>query len=201
MKLLLCSNIEWALPKLYKLAQRKKNYRAGIIFNARDKKAPEYRSRKLKTLDNRLSVLGYRCTEIDLRDFDRNEVALLRARLLNIDLLIVGGGSVSALRNAMHTSGFDDIILSLKNSDLIYVGESAGAVVCAGMILPYLDQEQVENNEAPTEKGLGLLSYVPVPHFNESGYRLSVEKVVNEIKQTEALYKPINEDQIIEEII
>lgn len=201
MKLFLFNRLEQVLPALQKLPMPKKSPRVGIIFNARDNRPSEIRHERLMQAMGALSSLGYQVEEIDLRNYDKNDAEPLKARLSGMHALFVGGGSIGDLCEAMHSSGFDDVITSLRNTPLAYLGESAGAVVCARKIGPFIRQETGKEEASIADKGLGLLAYVPLPHFDEEDYRVKVAEVAAELQQAGVPFKPIRDNEVIEENI
>lgn len=79
------------------------------------------------------------------------------------------GGNVFALRKAMELSGFDKY-LKQKSSidDILYGGYSAGICVLAKNLgILKLADEPVNpyNNEDVLEEGIGLLDFLPIPHY------------------------------------
>jgi len=79
------------------------------------------------------------------------------------------GGNVFVLRKAMALSGFDQYINNFSDKeDYLYGGYSAGICVLTQNLEVYKQIDQPfnpYNNEEIIYNGLGVVDYIPIPHF------------------------------------
>jgi dipeptidase E len=100
--------------------------RTAVIFNAVDFKPEADRASDYALEAERLTSIGLKPTEVDLRQYFGKPVDL-KATLSTYDLVWVRGGNVFILRRAFKQSGADTVIKELLENDaLAYGGYSAG---------------------------------------------------------------------------
>jgi dipeptidase E len=75
--------------------------------------------------------LGVFFEEIDIADQTEDE---LRNQLSQFNIIYVEGGSSLYLLQAIKRSGFDNVLKELLQKDVLYLGASAGAMVCCPTI-------------------------------------------------------------------
>ena len=147
---------------------------AVVIANATDTYPPADRPEAVDRELSALSALGFRATELDLREyFERGDVAdALRAA----DLLWIRGGDTFALRYSLAKSRADiEIVELLQNDAVVYGGYSAGICVLAPTLrgLEISDDPdsvvQLFGGE-PLWDGLGVLDFCLVPHIGAPGH-------------------------------
>ena len=121
---------------------------------------------------DRLSDLGLKPAEVDLREFFNSETASRNA-LGHFDGVWVVGGNAFILRRAMRYSRFDELIWEKEREHeaFVYAGYSAGACVLApslkGIDLVDPPDQVPEGYESELIwEGLGLLPYSIAPHFD-----------------------------------
>ena len=142
--------------------------RTAIIPNAQDYQLPNIRAQKLDDLYIDLSKFGIKADIIDLREFDDSE--LVKKTLETYDFIWIAGGNTFVLRYEMRRSGFDQIVKELLQGEIVYGGESAGAIV-AGVTLkgfevgddPYLADELIWD-------GLHLVDKIIAPHMDNPDF-------------------------------
>ncbi|UKI22273.1 MAG: Type 1 glutamine amidotransferase-like domain-containing protein [Anaerotruncus sp.] len=79
----------------------------------------------------RLKKLGIKACMLDISVAESNEIT---AKLLNSDIIYIGGGNTFYLLQELKRSGADMIIREQIALGKAYIGESAGAVVAAPRI-------------------------------------------------------------------
>ncbi len=137
-----------------------------------------------------LEAQGFTVSRLDLRAWFGREKAL-DACLDAYDLLWSSGGNVFALRDAMRRSGLDAALKRrcAGGTDLVYGGFSAGICVLGPTLegLELVDDPEPSpygGTASPCREGLGLLPYMPVPHYR-SGHPESdrIEAVVRYLEE------------------
>lgn len=102
----------------------------------------------------------------------RNE---LYEYLKNYNSFYVIDGNTFVLRQAMKLSGFDKFLIDKKdNPNYLYAGFSAGICVLAndlyGIHLVDEAEKDLYNYGETIWKGVGLIDYMSVPHYDTSDY-------------------------------
>ena len=130
--------------KLKKLVTKGK---IGYIPNARDFTGadPERRAKRNDNDMGSLRALGLEVELVDLRNYFGKQDEL-KNKLAELGAILISGGNVFVLRQAMKLSGLDEILKELLNTDFLYAGYSA-----AGCVL------------APDLKGMELVNPLDIP--------------------------------------
>ena len=154
--------------------------RAAVIANGMDAQDAVSRAAGVALEFQALGQLGFKCTEIDLRDFFRVRPGELAAELERCDIVWVRGGNVFVLRYALAASGADKELVRMLASDaLVYAGYSAGPCVLAPSLrgLDAVDPPgrvtEAYGGE-PIFAGLGVLHYAIVPHVDSPDHPATV---------------------------
>ncbi|MGA9346860.1 MAG: Type 1 glutamine amidotransferase-like domain-containing protein, partial [Nocardioidaceae bacterium] len=146
-----------------------------VIANAVDDAAADIRREAFTGERERLSAIGLTCEELDLRDFEGDEVGL-EATLRAFEIAWLRGGNVFALRYAMSLCGADRIFPLLLAEDVfVYAGYSAGACCLAPSLrgLEACDDVGVVERlygAEPIWDGLGIIDEAFVPHLDSPGH-------------------------------
>lgn len=173
-----------------------------IISNSKDYKPDtEEKEESIKKNIVELEEIGFEVFRIDLRNYFYKENKL-REDLKDYNAFYVIGGNVFTLRLAMKYSGFDNYIKELSNKKgYLYSGYSAGICVCAQNLigLELVDKPiNPYNNENILYDGLGLIDYIPVPHYkSEHPESKLVDDVVELYKEKEVNYKALKDGEVI----
>jgi len=75
-----------------------------------------------------IDELNWEVTEVKLKDLQKVTVKDFE----NVDVIFVNGGFSGYLANEMRRTEFDKILLQLLEKGIVYVGSSAGSMVCSG---------------------------------------------------------------------
>lgn len=131
-----------------------------------------------------LEKLGIKACVLDISVAESNEIT---AKLLNSDIIYIGGGNTFYLLQELKRSGADMIIREQIALGKAYIGESAGAVVAAPRI-DYIE-DMDKRDAAPYLRdcsALGLVDFYPLPHMNSFPFkrasRMIAEKHSNDLK-------------------
>lgn len=166
----------------------------GYILNAMDdKNAADYQA-KYDEWHLYWGERGASLTDVDLIKLHPGDLA---SYLASFDLLWAKGGNTYYLRFAMHKSGFDQVIRQALDSGVTYGGDSAGALV-AGPSLKYL--ENADDPAGLSEviyEGLGLIQFVPMPHWDNSDFHAEVESSARRLEADHFEVRTLNDNQAI----
>lgn len=147
------------------------NPKALYISNAIDRYGDNDRARASKEKDmQQLRDIGASVEALDLRGYFGKKEELAK-NLNTIDLIWVSGGNTFDLRIAMRLSGFDELVIGLKESKIVYGGYSAGICVLSKTLRGYDITDSPEGNPHGQEtiwNGIGLIDWMFVPHFNSN---------------------------------
>jgi dipeptidase E len=114
---------------------------------------------------NLMNKAGFEVEMYDLEDKDYQEV---RKDLAGFDVVYVAGGNSFFLLNAMHNCNFAQVIRELLDEGVIYIGESAGSLVCGPDIYTTVWRGNDVNEIGLRDfTGLYLISFGIVPHFDD----------------------------------
>ncbi len=179
--------------EFWKFVQKKpKKLKVAYISNASD--AYQQRDWALKTKEFFLG-LGTSITDLDLKKYHQNQKKLSSALLEN-DIIWVGPGDIFPLCFEMQASGFAKIIPDLIKRGIIYCGESAGAIVAGPNIGHFLEKEELKNPKIITS-GLGLVNFLPLPHWEDVNYIETFKKMMKNLKNTEYEVAKIKNNEVI----
>lgn len=131
-----------------------------------------------------LEKLGIKACVLDISVAESNEIT---AKLLNSDIIYIGGGNTFYLLQELKRSGADKLIKEQVLLGKAYIGESAGAVVAAPCI-DYIE-DMDKRDAAPNLRdcsALGLVDFYTLPHMNSFPFirasRMIAEKHSNDLK-------------------
>lgn len=131
-----------------------------------------------------LEKLGIKACVLDISVAESNEIT---AKLLNSDIIYIGGGNTFYILQELKRSGADKLIKEQVLLGKAYIGESAGSVVAAPCI-DYIE-DMDKRDAAPNLRdcsALGLVDFYPLPHMNSFPFirasRMIAEKHSNDLK-------------------
>lgn len=179
-----------------------------VISNALDVfQDSERKTNGILEKSKELEGLGFNPIQLDLRNYF-NKPELLKNEIKNIKAFYVLGGNVFVLRQAMKLSGFDNYLREIANNpDYLYSGFSAGICVLANdlhgiHLADEPDQDPYNYGEVIWE-GIGLIDYMPVPHFDTPEHPEShlMYDVVSYLQNHNLKYRTLKDgDVIIEDL-
>ena len=150
-----------------------------------------------------LRELGFDVEIISLKQYFGNPEQLEKD-LSQYNAFFAIGGNSFALRKAMQLSGFDNFLRKqIDNPNFLYSGYSAGiCVLSPNMMGLNLVDEPLNpyNDEAVIYEGIGLLDYVPVPHYkSEHPESHLIDDVVKYMLENNIKHHPIRDGEVIVE--
>lgn len=173
-----------------------------IITNSRDWTPDTVEKEKsIKRDITELQELGFNVVRVDLRNYFGNKVKL-KEDLEKYNAFYVIGGNTYTLRMAMKYSGFDEYIKGISNkSNYLYSGYSAGICVLSQDLggLDLVDEPINPYTKEPVlYDGLGLIDFVPVPHYKSDHPESAlVDKVVAVFNEKGIKYKALKDREVI----
>src|SRR3989338_1866853 len=138
-----------------------------------------------------LTKKGFRLKEIRLNR------KLSLSELREFDIIYLAGGNTFYLLQKMRESGFRKIAGKLMESGVAYVGSSAGAAVAGPNIRCVRFLDDTSKSNLKSFKGLGLVDFIPLPHFGNKKYAKQYEKVMLDLEKTRYKYMKIKENQAV----
>lgn len=149
-----------------------------------------------------LESLGFRTEILDLRNYFGKQEELSHF-LKNKKAFYVIGGNAFVLNRAMKLSGFDNYLLSKVNDDnVLYSGFSAGICVLAQNLdgLSLVDNPEIDpyNSTITTINGIGILDYLPVPHYkSDHPESPAIDDVIEYLNQKRLSYRTLHDGDVI----
>lgn len=150
-----------------------------------------------------LEALGVKTEIFDLRNYFGNEGEMRKA-IANNEAFYVLGGNVFVLRTAMKLSGFDRFLKEISIlPNYVYAGFSAGICVLAPDLhgLDLVDDPNADpyNYGSTIYSGLGLIDFLPVPHFDSPNHPESpkMPDVVAYLENNNLPYKTLRDGEVI----
>lgn len=126
-----------------------------------------------------LVELGFDVIDIDLKEESEES---LEQQLIDIDLVLVAGGNTFYLLDKVKKSGFDRVIKKLVDKGVIYVGSSAGSILCCPTIEGATRFD--DPNDAPEltdYTGLDFYDKVIIPHAHKEKYAQRIKQTTEEM--------------------
>ncbi|MCA9332250.1 Type 1 glutamine amidotransferase-like domain-containing protein [Candidatus Saccharibacteria bacterium] len=162
MKLYLASYRVPTPDDLIKLVGKKpENIMVAHIPNAKDYYSERARNFKINVVNTFLQDVGLKPEVVDLNEYKKDD---LKEKLQEFDLIWAAGGNTFCLREAMHKSGFDDILSELLKSGVVYGGDSAGAIVVGPTLKGTETADEPEFSGNIIWEGIGVISEIIIPH-------------------------------------
>lgn len=144
---------------------------------------------------DKLVELGFDVIDIDLKEESEES---LEQQLVNIDLVLVAGGNTFYLLDKVKKSGFDKVIKKLVDKGVIYVGSSAGSILCCPTIEGAKKFD--DPNDAPEltdYTGLGFYEKVIIPHAHKEKYAERIKQTTEEMNEKDFEVVTLTDDQAV----
>lgn len=146
-----------------------------------------------------LEEISIKAEVLDLKNYFGKESALFE-KLKEYAGVMITGGNTFVLRQAMHLSGFENILRKLPN-DFVYAGWSAGVCVLAPRFdgLHIVDDPtQDPYNTDVIEEGLGILDYLILPHYKSDHPETAlIDKEVAYCMKNNIPFKTLRDGEVI----
>lgn len=144
-----------------------------------------------------LEKQGLLVEDLDLSKAGKEEI---HSALESCDIIYVSGGNTFYLMQELKRKVADLEIVKQVLDGKLYIGESAGSMICAKDIAYVQEMDSVE--KAPhldSFAGLGLVDFYPVPHYNNFPFRKVAHKMVDSYKNSLVMLPLSNHEAVIVE--
>lgn len=138
--------------------------------------------------------LGFIVRELEITQCDSKEI---KPALDGCDYIYISGGNTFFLMQELRRNGVDKLIVEQIRGGKPYIGESAGAMIVAPHIgyAKEMDDPIAQTPNFKDFKGLGLVDFYPVPHFNSFPFEEETRRI--EQAYCHLPLKPIGNGQAI----
>lgn len=137
--------------------------------------------------------MNTRVSEIEISSTPINEV---QKAFENADIVYFTGGNTFFLIDQIKKTGVDKFIEKHLKAGKLYVGESAGAIVCAQELSYIKPMDEVPDDFSQKDySGLGLINCCVVPHYLCAPFKESSQQIVDEYSNLNLC--PISNSQAI----
>ena len=148
-----------------------------------------------------LKEIGFDVEVISLKKYFKNSKQLEEDFSQNNAFFAIGGNCF-ALRKAMQLSGFDEFLKKqVDNPNFLYSGYSAGICVLSPILsgLNLVDEPlNPYNNDEVIYEGIGLLDYVPVPHYKSDHPESHlIDEVIKYMLENNIKHQPLRDGEVI----
>lgn len=134
-------------------------------------------------------------TEIDLKTTQGEELAKIMQQM---DVVLVAGGNTFYLLDWVRKSGFDEIVKKRISEGLVYIGSSAGSILCCPTIAgaKRFDPPEVVP-ELTDYSGLHFVDFVIIPHTEQEKYKQRIEETTAELQENGLEVVHLTNDQVV----
>jgi len=108
------------------------------------------------------------CNAVNLILTEKPSIEEIKTKILNADIVYIGGGSPTLLMTALKETGADKVLVEAYNKGIVMSGNSAGGCVW----FEYYDNDEDEDFDGTestltTKKALGFVKGYFCPHWNK----------------------------------
>ena len=138
--------------------------------------------------------LGYSLNIIDISELEKEEIEKV---LENTNVLYISGGNTFYLLQELKRKEILNIIKDKISNGMIYIGESAGAMITSKNIeyVQIMDDETLVS-DLDDYKALGITNFYILPHNNEFPFVESTKKIIK-IYGNKLKLLPINNSEAV----
>lgn len=132
-------------------------------------------------------------TEIDI---SKEEYENIEAAFNSADIIYFTGGNSFFLLEQLRRKGVDKLLKEELNKGKLFIGESAGAIVCAPDI-KYIEMmdEKPGDYSLTGDGGLSLINFYVLPHYLTAPFKKVTEKILEQFNDLDIC--PINNSQAV----
>ena len=164
-----------------------------VLFILTASKVEEY-TQYVSDAKDTFKDLGININELDISDIDR-EIAL--EKIDDCKIIYFSGGNSFYLLQELERLDLINLLREKVQNGMIYVGESAGAIIASENI--EYSQEMDDKEKAKNlidYKGLSLIDFYIVPHFKEMPFTELADAIIDQYSDKIKLV-PINNKEAI----
>ena len=142
-----------------------------------------------------LEKYGLDIVEMDIKNKNVEEI---RKAIVGADIVLVAGGDTFYLMEKLKESGADKVIKDFIEKNGIYIGSSAGSIICCPTIE---GAEEFDNpNLAPkldNFNGLGIFMNVIIPHAQKEKYFERIRRATERLESKGFKVYPLTDDDVL----
>lgn len=138
---------------------------------------------------------GFDVIEVDVKNKDEEEI---RKVIDGADVVLVAGGDTFYLMEKLKESGADKVIKEFIEKGGIYIGSSAGSIICCPTIE---GAEEFDDPRLAPEldnfDGMGVFKDVIIPHTHKEKYFERVKKATKKLESKGYKVHPLTDDDVL----
>ena len=146
---------------------------------------------------DKIALKKYSLNVVELDVKNRNEKEI-REMIDGSDIVLVAGGDTFYLMEKIKESGADKIIKEFVASDGIYIGSSAGSIICCSTIE---GAEEFDNPSLAPKldnfNGLGIFRNVIIPHAQKEKYFERIRRATERLESKGYKVHPLTDDDVL----
>lgn len=142
-----------------------------------------------------LEKYGLDIVEMDIKNKNVEEI---RKAIVGADIVLVAGGDTFYLMEKLKESGADKVIKDFIEKNGIYIGSSAGSIVCCPTI------EGAEEFDNPNLAkglndfdGMGVFKDVIIPHVQKEKYFERIRRATERLESKGYKVYPLTDDDVL----
>ncbi len=117
--------------------------------------------------------------EVQILDVSKASEAEAKAKIGAAQVLYVSGGNTFYLLRELKKKDLVALIAGrIQSGELVYVGESAGAMIAAPSVEYAAVMDDAGDYGAAAQTGLDLVKFYPVPHYGEEPFVQSADEIL-----------------------
>lgn len=142
-----------------------------------------------------LQKYGIEVTDLDLKNKTEKEI---NKSLAMADILLVAGGDTFYLMEKLKKSGADKAIKNFIRKGGIYIGSSAGSIVCCPTIggAEKFDNPKLAPN-LENFNGMGIFNEVVIPHTHKEKYFERVKETTDKLTSRGFKIHHLTDDDVL----
>ena len=142
-----------------------------------------------------LEKYGLDIVELDIKNKNEEEI---RKTIVGADIVLVAGGDTFYLMEKLKESGADKVIKDFIKKNGIYIGSSAGSIICCPTI------EGAEEFDNPNLAkgldnfdGMGVFKDVIIPHAQKEKYFERIRSTTERLESKDYKVYPLTDDDVL----
>lgn len=142
-----------------------------------------------------LEKYGLDIVEMDIKNKNEEEI---RKAIVGADIVLVAGGDTFYLMEKLKESRADKIIKEFVEMGGIYIGSSAGSIICCSTIE---GAEEFDNPNLAKEldnfDGMGVFKDVIIPHTQKEKYFERIRRATERLESKGYKVYPLTDDDVL----
>lgn len=148
-------------------------------------------------LDNELSIFRQQGFDLIMLDLDGASEQQVDDALTGADVIYVCGGNTYFLLEKIKASGFEKIVRRELKRGAVYIGSSAGSIVCCPDISFISDMDDPSKADLEDTKGMNLIDCLLMVHMDNPGFAEQACQAVEKLKSGPQPVICLNDNQAL----